>query len=583
MTKEVEVGDEFTGKVVKTTTFGAFVELAKGTDGLLHISNVKPGERVDTVEDVLNQRRRDRRHAWSRSTASAAASACASPTTRRSRASRAEELAAVGTGDRGRAAAAAAAAADGGRDRGGRRRRSRRRRRPRRGGGRDRDRRERRTLPDGIELTELDSGVRVVTEAVPSVRSVALGLWVGTGSRDETPSAGRRLALPRAPAVQGHRRATRRSRSPSSSTAWGRGERGAPARRRRRSTRASSTSTSSARFDVLADMVLRADLPGHRLRARGRARGDRDVRGRARRTRSTTCSPRRSSATTRSAGRCSATRRGDRLDPGARDRRLPRRPLHGRRTSSSPRPGTSTTTQIVELAERHARARRRRRATARRRRPPDADGAAARASTRRRPSSTTSASAAPGSRATTSAASRSRVLDAILGGSTSSRLFQEVREKRGLAYAVAPTRASTPTPARSASTSAPARTTSREALRDHRPRARARCATSRRQRRGARARQGARQGPHGARRWSRPAARMNRLGALGPVRTCRCSTLDEMLAAHRRGRRVDDVARAGRASSTRPSGCRPPASGRDEDALPRRARRRSAPALAAAA
>ena len=55
MTKEVEVGDEFTGKVVKTTTFGAFVELAKGTDGLLHISNVSPGSRVDTVEDVLNR------------------------------------------------------------------------------------------------------------------------------------------------------------------------------------------------------------------------------------------------------------------------------------------------------------------------------------------------------------------------------------------------------------------------------------------------------------------------------------------------------------------------------------------------
>ena len=55
MTKDVEVGDEFKGKVVKTTTFGAFVELSKGNDGLLHISNVKPGERVDTVEDVLNR------------------------------------------------------------------------------------------------------------------------------------------------------------------------------------------------------------------------------------------------------------------------------------------------------------------------------------------------------------------------------------------------------------------------------------------------------------------------------------------------------------------------------------------------
>jgi len=55
MTKEVEVGDEFAGKVVKTTTFGAFVELAKGTYGLLHISNISPGRRVDTVEDVLNK------------------------------------------------------------------------------------------------------------------------------------------------------------------------------------------------------------------------------------------------------------------------------------------------------------------------------------------------------------------------------------------------------------------------------------------------------------------------------------------------------------------------------------------------
>ena len=48
MMKEVEVGDEYVGKVVKTTTFGAFVELAKGTDGLLHISNVSPGQRVET-------------------------------------------------------------------------------------------------------------------------------------------------------------------------------------------------------------------------------------------------------------------------------------------------------------------------------------------------------------------------------------------------------------------------------------------------------------------------------------------------------------------------------------------------------
>jgi predicted Zn-dependent peptidase len=42
-------------------------------------------------------------------------------------------------------------------------------------------------VEDGHRLTELDSGVRVVTEAMPSVRSIALGFWVRTGSRNETP------------------------------------------------------------------------------------------------------------------------------------------------------------------------------------------------------------------------------------------------------------------------------------------------------------------------------------------------------------------------------------------------------------
>lgn len=40
-------------------------------------------------------------------------------------------------------------------------------------------------LPENVRLTKLPSGVRVVTEEVPSVRSVALGFWVRTGSRDE--------------------------------------------------------------------------------------------------------------------------------------------------------------------------------------------------------------------------------------------------------------------------------------------------------------------------------------------------------------------------------------------------------------
>ena len=35
-------------------------------------------------------------------------------------------------------------------------------------------------------LTTLDSGVRIVTEAMPSVRSVSLGVWIATGSRHES-------------------------------------------------------------------------------------------------------------------------------------------------------------------------------------------------------------------------------------------------------------------------------------------------------------------------------------------------------------------------------------------------------------
>jgi predicted Zn-dependent peptidase len=40
-------------------------------------------------------------------------------------------------------------------------------------------------------LSELDSGERLITERVPTVRSIALGFWIGTGSRDEPdPKAG---------------------------------------------------------------------------------------------------------------------------------------------------------------------------------------------------------------------------------------------------------------------------------------------------------------------------------------------------------------------------------------------------------
>jgi polyribonucleotide nucleotidyltransferase len=51
-----EVGERYLGTVVKTTTFGAFVSLLPGKDGLLHISKLRSlagGKRVDNVEDVV--------------------------------------------------------------------------------------------------------------------------------------------------------------------------------------------------------------------------------------------------------------------------------------------------------------------------------------------------------------------------------------------------------------------------------------------------------------------------------------------------------------------------------------------------
>jgi polyribonucleotide nucleotidyltransferase len=52
-----EVGERYVGTVVKTTTFGAFISLTPGKDGLLHISKMRAlvgGKRVENVDDVLS-------------------------------------------------------------------------------------------------------------------------------------------------------------------------------------------------------------------------------------------------------------------------------------------------------------------------------------------------------------------------------------------------------------------------------------------------------------------------------------------------------------------------------------------------
>ena len=49
-----DVGAEYEGRVVNITKFGAFVNILPGTDGLLHISKLGGGKRLDRVEEVLN-------------------------------------------------------------------------------------------------------------------------------------------------------------------------------------------------------------------------------------------------------------------------------------------------------------------------------------------------------------------------------------------------------------------------------------------------------------------------------------------------------------------------------------------------
>ena len=49
-----KIGERFLGTVVKTAAFGAFVSLLPGKDGLVHISKLGNGKRVNKVEDVVN-------------------------------------------------------------------------------------------------------------------------------------------------------------------------------------------------------------------------------------------------------------------------------------------------------------------------------------------------------------------------------------------------------------------------------------------------------------------------------------------------------------------------------------------------
>ena len=52
---EFQVGQEFKGKIKKIIDAGAFIPLSDKKDGFLHVSQVKPGERISNIREHLSE------------------------------------------------------------------------------------------------------------------------------------------------------------------------------------------------------------------------------------------------------------------------------------------------------------------------------------------------------------------------------------------------------------------------------------------------------------------------------------------------------------------------------------------------
>ena len=425
------------GKVVKTTTFGAFVELAKGTDGLLHISNVSPGQRVDTVEDVLNKGDEIK--------------------VRVVEVDRERGRIGLRLADDPEIAGKSVEELAGGR----RRRRQRRRPAVRATAPRPRPR------PGGAAAT--------AARAAPAARATAPAATAMTqpcGDRAPADRAG--LGRPGRHGAHGLACDPWRSGFWIGTGSVGRGRATRPACRTWSST---CCSAGTARYESLRDRpAVRRD--GRRAQRRHRQGDDVGLHARDRRA----PRPRRSTSwPTWSGGRASPPSDLDNerqivLEEIAMYEDDPQdkvfdvlgeavfgdhplgRPIIGRAEVVAaiaadglrgvPRSGATcprnvviaaagsvdhdALVEIVRAAEASAPAARRAGAAA----PPGRAPARTLLRRARTPSRSTSASARPGSRATTTAASRCACSTTIFGGTSSSRLFQEVREQRGLAYAV---------------------------------------------------------------------------------------------------------------------------------------------------
>ena len=189
------------------------------------------------------------------------------------------------------------------------------------------------------------TGLRLVTEAMPHVRSVSIGVWLTRGSRHESDARQRHRPLRRAHALQGHRgplgaRTSRRRSTRSAATSTPSRPRNTPA-----TTSRSSTSTCRKAVDLLSDIVRRPRFAPDDIEKReeGDPRRDQDGRGHPRRS-----GPRdlhRAVLARPSARTPDPRRAGD--GRGARPRRrspaTSPRPTSPRTSSSRP-PATSSTT-----------------------------------------------------------------------------------------------------------------------------------------------------------------------------------------------------------------------------------------------
>ena len=191
-----KIGERFLGTVVKTAAFGAFVSLVPGKDGLVHISQAgqrqadrqgrgrRQGRRQDPRRGHRHrQPRQDQPGPGARRTARRRPPTRRPAERRRSRSRpRLTELtsrrAAAGSGDLTAPAA-----------------------------------------PGGVSRTLIcPAGCGWSPRRCRACARCRSASGSAVGSRDETPGAGRRRALPRTPAVQGHPHAAPPRRSPRSST-----------------------------------------------------------------------------------------------------------------------------------------------------------------------------------------------------------------------------------------------------------------------------------------------------------------------------------------------------------------------------